>query len=70
MMADINLRPGETLLDDPHITKAMDIYDALNPREQREIFRSVYRAATAFNRTGDIEVISATFTSGSHVRNG
>ncbi|GGK44751.1 hypothetical protein Ppa06_00460 [Planomonospora parontospora subsp. parontospora] len=54
-MADINLRPGEIPLDDPQINDAMEIYDSLNPREQREIFRSLYCAVTAFNRTGDVD---------------
>jgi len=32
----------------------MGVYDILRPHEQREVFRSVYRAVTAFNRTGDV----------------
>ncbi|WP_436759284.1 hypothetical protein [Streptosporangium sp. V21-05] len=54
-MADINLRPGGIPLDDPQVVKAMEVYDSLKPHEQREIFRSVYRAATAFKRSGDID---------------
>ncbi|GAA3039505.1 hypothetical protein [Streptosporangium longisporum] len=54
-MADINFYPGEIPLDDPQVVKAMQVYDILNSREQREIFRTVYRAATAFKRTGDID---------------
>jgi hypothetical protein len=52
--ADLNLRPGEVHPDDPQVAKAMKVYDTLTPREQRETFRSTYRAAVAFERTGDV----------------
>ncbi|GIH22512.1 hypothetical protein Aph01nite_08220 [Acrocarpospora phusangensis] len=54
-MADIFLRPGEVALDDNHVIRAMVVYDVLKTPEQREIFRSTYRAVTAFKRTGDID---------------
>lgn len=38
-------------IDDPEIESAMAVYDGLPATEQREIFRSLYRAVTAAFRT-------------------
>jgi hypothetical protein len=54
-MTDINTHAGNPALDDPAVTDALAIYDQLTPGERREVFRTLYRAVTAFNRTGDID---------------
>ncbi|MFI6325111.1 hypothetical protein ACIBG8_46875 [Nonomuraea sp. NPDC050556] len=49
-----------TLTEDPAVTHAMQTYDQFSPRQQREVFISLYRAIRAFRRTGDTDFL-ATF---------
>ena len=46
--------PGTPPKDDPAVIRAMAVWDGLNGRERRELFRTLYRAAEAFKRTEDV----------------
>lgn len=46
---------GTPTSDDPEIVQAMTVYDNLPVDEQREIFRTLYRAVAAFGRTENID---------------
>lgn len=47
-------------VDDPQVKQAMHVYDsALNDDERREVFRSVYRAVTAWRQTSDVDHLTA-----------
>lgn len=54
-MADEHTHTGTPAIDDPQITQAMAVYDTFNAEERREVFRAMFRAVTAFGRTGDID---------------
>jgi hypothetical protein len=43
--------PGE----DPQVDQAMAVYDNLNATEQREVFRTVYRAVAEYGRTRHVD---------------
>lgn len=44
-------------IDDPQVMQAMAVYDNLNPNEQREVFRTMYRSVTASHRAGNNDAI-------------
>ncbi len=46
--------PDTPPYDDPDVQAAMSIWDVLSGRERREVFRTLYRAAVAYERTGDV----------------
>jgi hypothetical protein len=41
--------------DDPQVTTALAVWDALNDDERREVFASLYRAVLAHQRTSHID---------------
>jgi hypothetical protein len=41
--------------NDPQVEAAMGVWDALEPDEQGEVFRSLYRAVAAYGQTKDID---------------
>lgn len=45
--------PGTPPKDDPEVETAMRVWDNLNGRERREVFRTLYRSAAAYARTSD-----------------
>jgi hypothetical protein len=47
--------PGTPPKDDPQVERAMNVWDALTPEEQREIFRTLYRTTAAYEQTSDID---------------
>lgn len=50
------LNPGTPPVDDPQVAEAMRVYDGiLNDTERREVFRSMYRAVLAYDRTQDVD---------------
>ncbi|MER5325226.1 hypothetical protein [Streptosporangium roseum] len=54
-MKDEFFPTGSVSHDDPAVERAMGTIDGLRPSEQRELMRSSYRAALAFERTGDVD---------------
>jgi hypothetical protein len=48
-------RPGTPAKDDPQVTAAMGVWDALTPAERREVFRSLYRVCAAYGRSKDVD---------------
>lgn len=54
-MADENAHAGTPAVDDPQIVQAVNVDDSFTVQEQREIFRTMFRAVTAFGRTGNVD---------------
>jgi hypothetical protein len=50
-----HIYPETSQVDDRDVAQAMAVYDVLNTDEQREVFRTVYRAVAAYRHTGDID---------------
>jgi hypothetical protein len=46
--------PGTPPTDDPQIVQAMAVWDRLTGRERRELFRTLVRTVTAYERTEDV----------------
>jgi hypothetical protein len=42
-------------VDNPEVAQAMAVYDDLNADEQREVFRTVYRAVAAYRHSGNVD---------------
>ncbi|MEU1731678.1 hypothetical protein [Streptosporangium sp. NPDC020145] len=55
VMKDEFFPPGSVSHDDPAVERAMETIDVLRPSEQRELLRSSFRAALAFERTMNID---------------
>jgi hypothetical protein len=45
--------PGTPPKDAPEVVAAMKVWDNLTGRERREVFRTLYRSAVAYERSGD-----------------
>lgn len=54
-MAVEYVHPGTPAVDDPQVQQAMRVYDTLTGDERREVFRTLYRAVAAHQRTSDID---------------
>ncbi|GAB2813049.1 hypothetical protein GCM10027176_16860 [Actinoallomurus bryophytorum] len=50
-----HIHSGASQVDDTDVAQAMAVYDVLNTDEQREVFRTVYRAVAAYRHTSDID---------------
>ena len=48
-------RPGVPPRDDPQVKTAMQVWSALTPDEQTELFCWLYRTVAAYSRTKDID---------------
>jgi len=48
-------RSGAAPAENPQVDRAMAVYDNLNAAEQREVFRTVYRAVAEYGRTRHVD---------------